>query len=314
VDEENPKTVTLVEVGPRDGFQFEKSVVPTERKLDVIARLAAAGLRRIQVTSFVHPAKVPQMADAETLVARLPQESPVEYSALVLNERGLGRALDSGIHNVEISLSASDAHSRRNAGMPHAEALARGLSMIDRAVSAGLNVRAGIQCAFGCVEEGPIPEKRIAETIRRFVDHGAHELSFADTTGMGSPPAIRRILDTMRPLSGGLPLALHLHDTRGLGLVNLMAAMDCGIAIFDTSLAGMGGCPFVPGAAGNIATEDTAYLLSSLGIYSGVDIDRVGAISRDLEAFFNTSFPGRIHRLAAISPFNAKPSEPVPFF
>ena len=195
MNEENPKTVTLVEVGPRDGFQFEKTVVPTERKLDVITRLAAAGLRRIQVTSFVHPAKVPQMADAETLVANLPQESPVAYSALVLNERGLERALVSGIRNVEISLSASDAHSRRNAGMSHVEALARGLTMIDRAASAGLNVRASIQCAFGCVEEGLIPADRIAETIRRFVDRGAHELSLADTTGMGSPPAIKKILD-----------------------------------------------------------------------------------------------------------------------
>ncbi|BBO78631.1 hydroxymethylglutaryl-CoA lyase [Desulfosarcina widdelii] len=299
---EKPKTVTLVEVGPRDGFQFEKTVVPTERKLDVIARLAAAGLRRIQVTSFVHPAKVPQMADAETLVARLPKEGPVAYSALVLNERGLARALACGIANVEISLSASDAHSRKNAGMPHAEALTRGLTMIDRAVSAGVHVRASIQCAFGCVEEGAIPAERIAETIRRFIDHGAHELSLADTTGMGSPPAIRNILDTVRPLSGGLPLALHLHDTRGLGLVNLMAAMDCGVAIFDTSLAGMGGCPFVSGAAGNIATEDTAYLLSSLGIDTGVDVDRVGAISRELETFFNTTFSGRIHRLSAHFP------------
>jgi hydroxymethylglutaryl-CoA lyase len=303
VNEENPKTVTLVEVGPRDGFQFEKTVVPTERKLDVITRLAAAGLRRIQVTSFVHPAKVPQMADAETLVANLPQESPVAYSALVLNERGLERALVSGIRNVEISLSASDAHSRRNAGMSHVEALARGLTMIDRAASAGLNVRASIQCAFGCVEEGLIPADRIAETIRRFVDRGAHELSLADTTGMGSPPAIKKILDNVRPLSGGLPLALHLHDTRGLGLVNLVAALNCGVTIFDTSLAGMGGCPFVPGAAGNIATEDTAYLLSSLGIDTGVDIARVGAISRDLESFFNTSFSGRLHRLSALSPF-----------
>lgn len=298
MNEGKPKTVTLVEVGPRDGFQFEKTVVPTERKLDVIERLADAGLRRIQVTSFVHQAKVPQMADAEMLVARLPRRERVTYSALVLNERGLDRALASGIEQVEISLSASDAHSRKNAGMPHAEALARGLSMIDRAVSAGIDVRASIQCVFGCVEEGAIPRARIAETIRRFVDHGAHELSLADTTGMGSPPAVRKILDTVRPLAGDLPLALHLHDTRGLGLVNLMAAMDCGVTIFDTSLAGMGGCPFVPGAAGNIATEDTAYLLASLGAHTGVDIALVGAVSRDLEIFFNTSFPGRIHRLA----------------
>ena len=294
-----PDTVTLVEVGPRDGFQFEKTVVPTDRKLSVIARLVAAGLKQIQVASFVHPQKVPQMADAGPLIRQLPRRDGVVYTALVLNRRGLERAMASGIAAVEISLSASDTHSRKNAGMPHGEAMDQGLRMIDQALSAGLHVRASVQCAFGCVDEGRIPAARIAGIVQRFVDHGVHVLALADTTGMGSPPLIEGVLEAVLPQCGRLPLALHLHDTRGLGLVNLMAALKYGVTIFDTALAGMGGCPFVPGAAGNIGTEDTAHLLESLGIHTGVNYRRVGAVSREMEAFFHKAFPGRMHRVTA---------------
>ncbi len=295
-----PDAVTLVEVGPRDGFQFEKIVVPTHRKLSVIARLVAAGLKQIQVASFVHPGKVPQMADAGPLIRQLPRQDGVVYTALVLNRRGLDRAMASGIAAVEISLSASDSHSRKNAGMAHGDALDQGLHMIDQAISAGLHVRASVQCAFGCVDEGQIPTARIAGIVRRFVEHEVHVLALADTTGMGSPPLIEGVLDAVLPLAGRLPLALHLHDTRGLGLVNLMAALKYGVSIFDTALAGMGGCPFVPGAAGNIGTEDTAHLLERLGIHTGVDYRQVGAVSRDMEAFFLKSFPGRMHRVTAL--------------
>jgi hydroxymethylglutaryl-CoA lyase len=294
-----PDGVTLVEVGPRDGFQFEKTVVPTDRKLDAIARLVAAGLKHIQVASFVHPEKVPQMADADALIKQLPQQDGVVYSALVLNRRGLERAIASGITAVEISISASDTHSRKNAGMAHDEAMDQGQRMIEQALSAGLHVRAGVQCAFGCVDEGRIPAARIVGIVRRFVAHGVHVLALADTTGMGSPLLIEGVLDAVLPLCGRLPLALHLHDTRGLGLVNLMSALKYGVAIFDAALAGMGGCPFVPGAAGNISTEDTAHLLDRLGIHTGVDYRRVGVVSRELEAFFHKPFPGRMHRLTA---------------
>lgn len=306
MDNFSPHTVTLVEVGPRDGFQMEAAVVPTGRKLSVIARLVEAGLKQVQVASFVHPAKVPQMADAGQLIRRLPRRDNVVYTALVLNRRGLERAMASGIKAVEISLSASDTHSRKNTGMTHGEALDQVLPMIDRAVAAGLHVRAGIQCAFGCVYEGRIVPARIARVVRRFVDHGAHVLSLADTTGMGSPPVVREVLDAVLPLCDRLPLALHLHDTRGLGLVNLMAALNYGVSIFDTALAGMGGCPFVPGAAGNIATEDTAHLLETLGIHTGVDYRRVGSVSLEMEAFFQKTFSGRMHRITAL------PAPPAP--
>ncbi|MGA6925749.1 MAG: hydroxymethylglutaryl-CoA lyase [Desulfosarcina sp.] len=295
-----PQAVTLVEVGPRDGFQFETSVVPTAHKLAVIARLAAAGLKHIQVASFVHPQKVPQMADAESLIRQLPVLDGVTYSALVLNPHGLERAMRSGIKAVEISVSASDTHSRKNAGMAHGDALDQGMRMIERARLAGLEVRASVQCAFGCAYEGPISPLRIVDMVHRFVDYGAHGLSLADTTGMGSPPVVQSVLDTILPLSGRLPLALHLHDTRGLGLVNLTAALQYGVSIFDTALAGMGGCPFIPGAAGNISTEDTAHLLETLGIQTGIDDGRVSALSLEMEAFFKKTFPGRMHRLAAL--------------
>jgi hydroxymethylglutaryl-CoA lyase len=294
-----PDAVTLVEVGPRDGFQFEKIVVPTHRKLSVIARLVAAGLKQIQVASFVHAQKVPQMADADSLIRQLPRREGVLYTALVLNRKGLDRAMASGIAGVEISLSASDSHSRKNVGMTHDDALDQGLRMIDQAISGGLHVRASVQCAFGCVDEGRIPAARIAGIVRRFVEHGAHVLALADTTGMGAPPLVEAVLDAVLPLAGRLPLALHLHDTRGLGLVNLMAALKYGVSIFDTALAGMGGCPFVPGAAGNIGTEDTAHLLECLGIDTGVDYRQVGGVSRDMEVLFKKSFPGRMHRVTA---------------
>jgi len=292
-----PDRVTLVEVGPRDGFQQEETVVPTEHKVLIVKELVEAGMKWIQVASFVHPVKVPQMSDADRLIQKLPRYDHVVYTALVLNDRGLERALASGIHAVEISLSASDAHSQRNTGMPHGEALAHILPLIGRALSAGLHVRASVQCAFGCHYEGSVPIDRVVGIIRQFIHHGASVVALADTTGMGSPLSVQRMLDAVLPVTNRNPLAIHLHDTRGLGLVNLMAALKYGVSIFDTSFAGMGGCPFVPGAAGNIATEDTAYLLESLGIQTGIDYRRLAVVSRDAESFFNKSFPGRIHRL-----------------
>jgi hydroxymethylglutaryl-CoA lyase len=241
------------------------------------------------------------MADAEQLIGRLPHDDGVLYTALVLNGQGLTRAMASGIAAVEISLSASDAHSRKNTGLNRHEALDQCLQLIDRAIAAGLRVRASVQCSLGCVYEGQVPVARVADTIGRFIGHGADEVALADTTGMGSPPTVQGLLDAVVPIAGRLPLALHLHDTRGLGLVNLLTALPYGIAIFDTALGGMGGCPFVPGAAGNIATEDTAHLLERLNIVTGVDYGRVGAVSRGMETFFQKVFPGRMHRLETVS-------------
>ena len=292
-----PPRVTLFEVGPRDGFQFEKTPIPTGLKLEMVQGLVAAGLRNIQVTSFVNPRKVPQMADAEELVRRLPKDPGVCFSGLVLNRVGLERACKSGLQAVEISVSASDSHSRRNTGMPLAVAVAQGQELIRTAVREGLQVRASVQCAFGCVQEGPIAQDRVGEILVAFKASGAHSLALADTTGMATPPAVKGLLRRVLPAAGTLPLALHLHDTRGLGLVNLMAGLECGVTRFDTAFAGLGGCPFVAGAAGNIATEDTLYLLAALGVETGVDAPAVARCSRRLAAFLGKTLAGKLYRL-----------------
>jgi hydroxymethylglutaryl-CoA lyase len=292
-----PDKVTLIEVGPRDGFQFEKKIIPTNLKVEIISDLVDAGLKDIQITSFVHPDVVPQMADAETLLRRLPKRNDVRYSALVLNEKGVERAHLSGLQHIEISISASDTHSRKNAGMPFEKALVKGKDMIRLAQDYKMEIRAGIQCAFGCVYEGRISEERVLKIAKDFLKTGIQTLAISDTTGMANPLSIQNLTKKLLPEVGKTPVALHLHDTRGLGLVNVMSAMECGVTRFDTTLAGMGGCPFVPGAAGNIATEDTAWLMKSLNIETGIDIPKVAWCSRRIEKFFEKKFPGKMYRL-----------------
>jgi hydroxymethylglutaryl-CoA lyase len=298
-----PKRDTLIEVGPRDGFQFEKKIIPTELKVEIVCGLLAAGLKQIQVTSFVHPAKVPQMADAEELVRRLPQSEDVIFSGLVLNTQGVQRALRAGLNHVEVSISASDSHSRRNAGMPFAEAVVQVKEMIRLSQKENMVIRAGIQCAFGCVYEGQIPQDRILNIVRDYVSWGVDAIALSDTTGMAHPASVKRLLAILLPESRQIPIVLHFHDTRGLGLANVLTALQYGITRFDTALAGMGGCPFVPGAAGNIATEDTLHMMQCLGIETGIDITGVISCSLRLEKFLNKQFPGKIHHLSPAPQF-----------
>jgi len=300
-----PQKATLIEVGPRDGFQFESQIVPTDLKIEIITGLIDAGIKHIQVTSFVHPARVPQMADAEDLLNRLPELPGVVYSGLVLNTKGVLRARQAGLKHVEVSISASDTHSRKNAGMSFERAFEQVKEMIRLVKTAPMVVRAGIQCAFGCVYEGAIPHDRILKIASQYQAQGVDAIALSDTTGMANPVSVKRLVDLMLAEIKATPLVLHLHDTRGLGLANVLAALECGVAQFDTALAGMGGCPFVPGAAGNIATEDTAHLLASMGIATGIDISRVAGCSRRLEKFFGKKFPGKMHHLigqAAVQP------------
>jgi hydroxymethylglutaryl-CoA lyase len=294
---ELPDKVTLIEVGPRDGFQFEKLFIPTDLKVEIISNLVDAGLKQIQVTSFVHPAKVPQMADAEELVRRLPEIADVIYSGLVLNTRGVARAQRAGLTHVEVSISASDTHGRKNTGMSFDRAVAQLEEMVGLAQKADLNIRAGIQCAFGCAYEGEISHTRVLNIARNYVSYGVDAIALSDTTGMADPVRVTKLIELLLPEIGEIPLILHFHDTRGLGLANVLAALQCGITHFDTALAGMGGCPFVPGAAGNIATEDTASLMASMGILTGIDISRIIPSSLHLEEQLNKKFPGKIHRL-----------------
>jgi hydroxymethylglutaryl-CoA lyase len=292
-----PDKVTLIEVGPRDGFQFETRIIPTDLKIEIISCLVNAGIKEIQATSFVHPRLVPQMADAKALLQRLPKKKDVTYSGHALNSMGVERAHSAGLNHIEISISASDTHSRKNSGMSFEQAFENGKMMVQLDQKYNMHIRAGIQCAFGCVFEGKISQEKILEMTRNFLDWGVDMIAISDTTEMATPVDITDLMEKLTPIAVNTPIALHLHDTRGLGLVNVTAAMACGITHFDTSLAGMGGCPFIPGAAGNIATEDTAYLLESLKIETGIDIKAVSLCSSKLEEFMGKPFPGKTYRI-----------------
>jgi hydroxymethylglutaryl-CoA lyase len=292
-----PRQVAITEVGPRDGLQLEVRQVPTDQKVALIAGLVRAGLKAIQAASFVHPLKVPQMADAEALIDLLPLDDGVQYSALTLNHQGVLRALQTSIPWIEISAAASDSHSRVNTGLPLDLIGAEVDKMMNSALKAGRKVRASIQCTFGCAEDEPIPDERILKLSETLLSYGIHQLVLADTTGMAAPLKIKHLLNALLPMAAGVPVGLHLHDTRGLGLVNVMAGIEMGISYFDTSLGGLGGCPFVPGAAGNIATEDTVYLMDTLGIQTGIEIAEVACWSHRLSRFFGRTLQGKIYRL-----------------
>ena len=296
-DEPRPRRVLLCEVGPRDGFQYEETVLSTELKVDVIAALARAGLPRIQALSFVHPKWVPQMADAEEVLSRLPVLDGVTYSGLVLNRKGLDRALAIGLRAVDISIATWDEHSLKNANMSVHEAVEEAASMVTAAKEAGIEVQVGFQTVFGYRTPGDTPAKRVAGLVARFAALGADSISLADTTGLAHPYLVAQRVEVAREAAGGTPIVLHLHDTRGLGLANVHEAVRQGVERFDTSLAGMGGCPFIAGAAGNVATEDTAYLLHALGLDTGVRIDAVAAVSRRVADVLGKSFPGKLYRL-----------------
>lgn len=293
-----PESVTLIEVGMRDGLQSEAVSIPTAQKIAWVAGLVEAGLRKIQVTAFVHPARVPAMADAEALCAALPKLDGVTYSALALNPKGVERAAAAGIAALDLGISASDTHSQKNAGKPTAEALTDFARMVELARGAGISVRGGVQCAFGCVYEGAIPQDRVIGIVRRYLELGIDELALADSTGMANPRQMADMLEAVLPLIGEIPLVLHLHDTRGMGLANALTALQMGVTRFDTAFGGLGGCPFIEGAAGNIATEDTAHLFESMGVRTGVDMGQVGRIARNAETVLGHPLAGKIYRLA----------------
>ena len=290
-----PQKVTVIEVGPRDGFQYESTIIPTELKVQIIEDLVDAGISHIQVTSFVNPKKVLQMADAEKLVELLPKNEHVIYSGLVLNTKGVERAAAAGISDVEISISASDTHGLKNAGMSFSQAISQAKDMIRLAKSFHQTIRASVQCSFGCAFEGEVDTRRVIQIIEEYLEHGVDAVCLSDTTGMATPLKLEYLLEKVIPMAKQIPVMLHLHDTRGLGLVNVMTALLIGVKHFDTSLGGMGGCPFVPNASGNIATEDTLYLLESLGIETGIDKTRVAECSIKLEQFLNKRFSGKFH-------------------
>jgi hydroxymethylglutaryl-CoA lyase len=293
-----PTHVTLTEVGPRDGFQVERTPIPTDTKLAVIRGLVSAGLTDVQVASFVHPGRVPQMADAEALCAALfPAPAGVTFTGLVLNRRGVERALATALPVLDVSIACTDEQSRRNAGLSLEAARAEATHMITDAHAAGRQVRFSLQVAFGHHAPGDVPLATVAALAAEFAAQGVSSVALADSTGLADPRAIARAITAVRAVIGQVPLVLHLHDTRGTGLANVVEALRHGVTHFDTSVGGMGGCPFIDGATGNIATEDTAWLLHRLGVTTGIDLDAVSAVARELERLLGRRLDGKLHAL-----------------
>lgn len=293
----NSGSIIIEEQGLRDGLQNLPRVLPLEMKLDFIRRLVKAGLTRIQITSFVHPKWVPTMADAEALCAALEPYTGIEFSALVLNNKGVERAAAAGIKYIAASISASDTHSRKNVNRSLEEAKKEFKEMVGLAREHKLVVRGGLQCVFGCRYEGKISEELVYDLTKHHLDSGVEEMAFADSTGMGNPQQMKRMLPRLLEICGNVPVTLHLHNTENKGYANVVAALESGIRQFDTAFGGLGGCPFIQGATGNIATEDTVHMLSQMGYNTGIDIHQVASISQDMQQWLGTPLPGLMYGL-----------------
>ncbi len=307
-----PGSVRLVEVGLRDGLQSVQQVLPTERKLELIRVLARAGVTNIQVTSFVSPSRVPQMADAEQLCTRLPEvlerHPEVRFSGLALNPRGVERLAQAGLSSVDLSLSASEPHSRRNTGMGVKEAEQKIAGGVAAAKEIGLHVRAGVQCVFGSEPGERVPVGHVVALASTLVQAGAAELALADSAGLADPQSLATVITEVQDVLGTTPLTLHLHDTRGLGMANLVTALRLGVTSFDTAFGGLGGCPFIPGAAGNVGTEDAVHLLDRLGVRTGIDIAAVARGSSLVEEWLGVAMPSRMYQ--AMSPHRVGAGNP----
>ena len=289
-------TVELCDVGPRDGFQFEEKLIPTKVKLVAIRGLIDAGLPRVQVASFVHPKRVPQMADAEEVVAQLGPVGPCILSGLALNVAGVKRAAASGLSAVDLSIATNEKHGADNANMSVDEGIEQAEVMIAEALSSGLSVQLNLQTVWGYKTPGDTDLNKILAIAKRFAVIGLGSFSLADSTGMANPDSIRETLNAVQN-EVEVPIVLHLHDTRGLGIANIVAALEQGVRRFDTSFGGLGGCPFIPGATGNVATEDVVYLLDQMGYSHGIDNTNVAQVSRQMASFFERRLSGKMYTL-----------------
>ena len=289
-----PDRVTIVEVGPRDGFQVELEFIPTELKIDVVDAVARAGVSKIETSSFVSPRAVPQMADATEVFASIHRRPGTRYTALVPNLKGVELALGAGADGVRLVVTTTETYNRKNVGMTVDESFEVCRQILRRVEGESIAVEAVIALAFGCPFEGPVSEDRVAEMAHRFTDMGIDELSIADSVGLGNPTMISSTITRLLSELPGIAFSMHLHDTRGLGLVNAVAAMRVGIDTFDASIGGLGGCPVFPNGAGNIATEDLANLCEEMGIDTGVDIAAIQAVSTRMQDFLDRKLPSRV--------------------
>ena len=296
------RRILLHEVGPRDGLQMEKAVPPTDVKEEWIRGVIAAGVDMVQVGSFVHPEKVPQMADTDELFRRLTRQQPstATLSGLVLNEKGLERGLACGVEMFCMGASASETHSRKNAGMGTEEATGRIVAMAKQAAAAGKRVQVSVQSAFGCGFEGPVSEVRVLRMVHAYLDAGLRSVSLADTAGHANPEQVKRLFGEVLRMAPGIECACHFHDTYGLGMANIFAALEVGVASVETSFGGLGGCPFTKVAAGNVATEDLVHALQRQGQRKDVDLDRLVGVARSVARELGRELPGHVYHTGPI--------------
>lgn len=292
-----PDSVSIYEVSPRDGLQNEAVTVPTTRKLRLIEALVQSGLKRIEATSFVSPKWVPQLADADEVAGLLPKDAEgVTFSALCPNARGLDRALATGIREIAVFISASETHNRKNVNKTVKDTLAGFREVIGPAVARGLRVRGYVSTLWGCPYEGEIDPRAGLEIARELVGQGCYQVSLGDTIGVGTPKQTRDIVRLFLEEFRLDQLALHMHDTRGTALANVVAGLEMGIRTFDASVGGLGGCPYAPGAAGNVATEDLVFMLDGMGVGTGVDLGKLWEAGQVAKAVVGRELPGKVHK------------------
>jgi len=291
-----PERVSVYEVSPRDGLQNESVMVPLASKKQLVAALVGAGLRRIELTSFVSPRWIPQLADADALAAATPKVSGVTFGALVPNAKGLERARAAGLDEIAVFLSASETHNLKNTNRSIARSLETFEEVVPPAVAQGLRVRAYVSTVWGCPYEGDVDPLRAREIAQQLLALGCYQVSLGDTIGVGTPRQTERILSSFLAVMSPAQIALHFHDTRGTALPNVLVGLALGIRDFDASLGGLGGCPYAPGAAGNVATEDLVYLLHGMDIDTGVDLDKLVAAAQLAERLVGHPLPGKVHR------------------
>jgi hydroxymethylglutaryl-CoA lyase len=290
-----PDRISLREVGPRDGLQNEDPV-PTSAKVELIDTLSRTGVQRIEAVSFVHPKAIPQMADADEVWGQIDKSDAVRYSALVPNSRGASRAIAAHFTELEAVVSASDTHNRKNVNRGTEESLDDIAIIIDAAHQAGATCQVIVSTAWGCPYEGEVPVERVVRTASRAVADGADSVSFGDTTGMATPGRVRALVGAFRSQHPEVPLNLHFHNTRGTGLANVLTALELGVADFDASVGGLGGCPYAPGATGNIATEELIYMVEDMGVATGVDLEAMIDAAAEAERIIGRTLPSQVLR------------------
>jgi hydroxymethylglutaryl-CoA lyase len=297
-----PRRVQIVEVAPRDGLQNEAARIPASEKIAFVDRLADAGHSAIEVSAFVSPKWVPQMADAAEVFAGIVRKPGVRYTALVPNLTGLARAREARVDEVAVFPAASETFSARNLNQTIDDALGNVRAVCDAARGDGMRVRGYLSTVFGCPFEGRVPAERVSELTAKLIDAGVYEVALSDTIGIAHPAQVHQVIDAVTRRSSVDALALHLHDTRGTALVNVYAGLEAGVATFDASAGGLGGCPYAPGATGNLATEDLLYMLDGLGIVTGVRLDGIIDASREIEPLVGHPLPSRVFRASQCQP------------